>query len=190
MISELDDLIFRSKTERMWAMVIVESGYSLQYEPQTFKTEHGFYCPDFYIRELDLYIEVKGKPPTDIEREKLSAVQEQTGSECMFLCGMPDADVNGPVSGAMYPLIKGPAIGLNLIWNVDKGPLLLAAISRAKAHVSKPFPITHKLASGCLSGNYDLVTPGTQITILGKSKKDQWLQRATFLVQKLSAVCA
>ncbi len=190
MTSELNDLVFRSRTERMWAGVIVESGYSLQYEPKTFKTAHGFYCPDFYIRELDLFIEVKGIAPTPIEREKLKAVESETGSYCIFFCGTPQADVNGPVSGDLYPVNGERPISLNMIWNIDKGQLLLAAIARAKMHLRSPCLVNRYFASGCLSGNYDLITPGEQISIMPKPKQDPWLARIPLFLNRIRALSA
>ena len=39
------------------------------YEPTSFPTPYGYYTPDFYLPELDLYIEVKGQWRDDAKQK-------------------------------------------------------------------------------------------------------------------------
>lgn len=50
----------RSSWEANVARWLVAKGYTYQYEQQTFHYKDFSYTPDFYINELDLYLEVKG----------------------------------------------------------------------------------------------------------------------------------
>lgn len=57
-------ITFRSRLEARWAIIFDELGYKWEYEPEAFLIEHyeqSFgYLPDFYMPELDCFVEVKG----------------------------------------------------------------------------------------------------------------------------------
>jgi hypothetical protein len=51
---------FRSFLEIRWAVVFSEMGYAWQYEPRRFDMGNGTtYLPDFYIEDLDMWVEIK-----------------------------------------------------------------------------------------------------------------------------------
>lgn len=50
----------RSSWEVSLAKYFDSKGYSWKYEPESFKTSIGFYTPDFWVEELQSYVEVKG----------------------------------------------------------------------------------------------------------------------------------
>lgn len=54
---------FRSRLEARWAVFFDKMGYLWEYEPQGFDLGGalGNYLPDFYIRDLNAWIEVKGE---------------------------------------------------------------------------------------------------------------------------------
>jgi len=63
---------FRSRLEARWALFLTEMGWVYDYEPEGFVLDNGTcYLPDFYISDLDTWIEVKPDLPTDEEIEKL-----------------------------------------------------------------------------------------------------------------------
>lgn len=64
---------FRSRLEARWAVFFDECGIVWEYEPETFKLNNGIlYCPDFYIKEMDTYVEIKPtKKLNEIELKKL-----------------------------------------------------------------------------------------------------------------------
>ncbi|WP_283130801.1 hypothetical protein [Enterovibrio norvegicus] len=188
MISDLDTMLFRSTTERFWAALITETGYSFLYESQTFDTALGRYCPDFYIKELDLIIEVKGRAPTNVEREKLRAVEQQTQSLCMFLCGIPDVDVSGITGGAFCTSREGPTIPFSWLWEIDKRASLINSIHKAKRHIHSTCLINRYFAAGFLSSRYDFLTPGEQALVEGNTIQEPWLEHASRLIKPIQAM--
>jgi len=51
----------KSSWEHAFAKYLVKLGYVWLYEPDRFETPYGYYTPDFYLPELDIYVEVKGR---------------------------------------------------------------------------------------------------------------------------------
>lgn len=51
---------FRSRLEARWAVFFDELGIKWEYEPEGFELEDGtMYLPDFYLTDIDAYIEIK-----------------------------------------------------------------------------------------------------------------------------------
>lgn len=50
----------RSSWELAFAQYLDNMGYIWQHEPETFHTSYGFYTPDFWVEDLNSYVEVKG----------------------------------------------------------------------------------------------------------------------------------
>ena len=57
---EYKELKLRSSWELAFAQYLDSMNYTWDYEPESFDTSHGFYTPDFWVKELNSYIEVKG----------------------------------------------------------------------------------------------------------------------------------
>jgi hypothetical protein len=77
------------------------------YEPHLQRVEGGSYLPDFYLPNVGIYIEVKGKDPSQEEIRKADDVMHRTGTPVVFLIGRPESDANGLTNCAM--LSKGAA---------------------------------------------------------------------------------
>lgn len=57
--TEYNGMLFRSRLEARWAVFFDVAGIKYEYEPEGFE-HHGYrYLPDFYLPELDTYVEVK-----------------------------------------------------------------------------------------------------------------------------------
>ncbi|WP_282361266.1 hypothetical protein [Pseudomonas sp. PS01300] len=97
----------RSYTELLWARVLEAAGIFYLYEPDLVRVDDGYYLPDFWLPNVGIYLEVKGKNPTEIEIEKADAVMERTGREVMFLVGRPESDREGLMNCGM--LVRGSA---------------------------------------------------------------------------------
>jgi hypothetical protein len=52
---------FRSGWELKTAVYLENQGLTWSFEPITFETDEGGYIPDFYVKEWDLYLEIKGE---------------------------------------------------------------------------------------------------------------------------------
>lgn len=86
---------FRSRTEARWAVFFDALGVKWQYEIEGFDLgSAGWYLPDFYLPELDTYIEIKpwrqyDDWPTDGKAFELAELLQE---HVVVLCGEP-----GPV---------------------------------------------------------------------------------------------
>jgi hypothetical protein len=85
---------FRSRIEARWALFYDEIGVQWEYEKEGFDLgkELGGYVPDFYIHDLDLWVEIKGGPPTLTELRKLESIattRYQPTSVCLFYGPIP-----------------------------------------------------------------------------------------------------
>lgn len=59
--TEYNGYKFRSRLEARWAVFFDAAGIKYEYEPEGFELEDGTrYLPDFYLPEIDYYVEVKG----------------------------------------------------------------------------------------------------------------------------------
>jgi len=54
------DIKFRSSWEVKYAQYLDSLGYSWKYEPEAFETPVGYYTPDFWVQDINSYVEVKG----------------------------------------------------------------------------------------------------------------------------------
>ncbi|PLU99899.1 hypothetical protein CXG50_12180 [Pseudomonas plecoglossicida] len=95
----------RSYTELLWARVLEAAEIFYLYEPDLVRVDDGYYLPDFWLPNVGVYLEVKGKNPTDIEIQKADAVMAHTGREVMFLVGRPESDREGLMNCGM--LVRG-----------------------------------------------------------------------------------
>jgi hypothetical protein len=92
----------RSYTELVWARVLDAADIFYLYEPDLVHVGDGFYLPDFWLPNAGIYVEVKGKNPTEEEFSKADAVMDRTGREVVFLCGKPESDAKGLFNCGMY----------------------------------------------------------------------------------------
>lgn len=59
----------KSSWELAFAKYLDNSDFEWTYEPMSFPTPYGYYTPDFYIEELDIFIEVKGRWRDDSKKK-------------------------------------------------------------------------------------------------------------------------
>lgn len=60
--TEYNGLRFRSRLEARWAVFFDAAGIKYQYEPEGYEMGDGTkYLPDFFLPDLNYYVEVKGK---------------------------------------------------------------------------------------------------------------------------------
>lgn len=59
---------FRSRLEARWAVFFDRMGIRYEYEPEGFILSHGIqYLPDFYLIDMDAYVEIKSVGALDIK---------------------------------------------------------------------------------------------------------------------------
>ena len=81
---------FRSRTEARWAVYFDAIGCDWEYEPEGFILQDGSkYLPDFYLKSVGMWAEVKPGWPTDEEIKKAVMLSAGSGAEVLFLDGTP-----------------------------------------------------------------------------------------------------
>lgn len=94
-----NDYWMRSFSEVKWASMMDALELRWIYEPKVFETRHGMYLPDFFLYGANVYLEVKGPPPSTKEIEKAIDVQKLSGYPVVFAWGTMASDCDG-VNGA------------------------------------------------------------------------------------------
>lgn len=73
-----DNYHFRSRQEARFAVWLNEMDIPYRYEPEGYSLGNGvYYLPDFYLPTLALWVEIKGKAPTENEFDKASLLAQQ-----------------------------------------------------------------------------------------------------------------
>lgn len=76
---------FRSRSEARWAVFMTSLGVRFEYEPEGFDLgEAGKYLPDFWLPELDCWLEIKSHKPDESESKKAGALAAAT-NKCVFV---------------------------------------------------------------------------------------------------------
>lgn len=94
---------FRSRLEARWAIFMDALGVKYQYEPEAFDLDDNlYYLPDFYLPELDVYIEIKPVCPTKEEEIKASRLATFTGKYVYIFWGQPEAPEHSNGEGSAF----------------------------------------------------------------------------------------
>lgn len=81
---------FRSRLEARWAVYFDTIGCEWEYEPDGFHLPDGsLYLPDFWLKTVKMWAEVKPDWPTDDEVSKAKMLAAETGRSVLFLDGTP-----------------------------------------------------------------------------------------------------
>jgi len=81
---------FRSRLEARWAVFLDALGLEWEYEKEGYRLANGLaYLPDFWLPELECWLEIKGNEPTAEERVKARLVAEGTGYPVFVFVGLP-----------------------------------------------------------------------------------------------------
>lgn len=152
--------MMRSHTELLWARVFDAAQIQYLHEPGLFNTPHGWYLPDFYMPNIDVYVEIKGKEPTEIEKEKAAAVILATGRPLVIISGKPNADRGGFCSCMAHfkirdkwvemPMCDYDQIYLRCMGEIEWNRLIHAGMPGREGDVSSASEV---LASLLSSGN-------------------------------------
>lgn len=93
---------YRSRSEAKWALILTELGVSFGYEPETFALASGEYRPDFWLPDLDCYLEVK---PHDVIDPRLSELGAYVAKRIYVANGdLPFIETRASISHAMHML--------------------------------------------------------------------------------------
>ena len=91
---------FRSRLEARWAVAFTEAAIEWQYEPDGFDLgDAGFYLPDFWLPQVNMWAEVKPDRLSDSELAKCEALAKQSGHDCLLLIGPPSVNSYWAIHG-------------------------------------------------------------------------------------------
>ena len=126
---------FRSRLEARWAVFFDHIGLWWEYEPEGFDVDGTYYLPDFYIRSLGVYAEVKPKQFTEKEYALIAAVGGlvldglpdhkfyiASGTVC-YACQPEEPDCQGLCYQCYQDKEKRDFWGIDLIRSLDKARL-------------------------------------------------------------------
>ncbi len=102
--TEYNGLKFRSRIEARWAYVFDLLGVKYEYEKETYELPAGAYLPDFWLPQMERWVEIKGVAPN--EREDKLAYQLASKSEhpvIIFWGEIPWTDVDSDSGYIYYP---------------------------------------------------------------------------------------
>ncbi len=82
-----DGITFRSRLEARWAVFFSGAGLRWQYEAEGFQLPSGWYLPDFWLPDIETWIEIKPNTPTEEEAGKCAELAITTGKRTILLHG-------------------------------------------------------------------------------------------------------
>lgn len=80
---------YRSRTEARWAVFFDKMGWNPDYEMEGYKLGGDWYLPDFFVPEINSFVEIKGVEPTYGERAKARKLAIHTQKNILILIGGP-----------------------------------------------------------------------------------------------------
>ncbi|RTL73623.1 MAG: hypothetical protein EKK36_14190 [Bradyrhizobiaceae bacterium] len=81
---------FRSRTEARWAVFFKAAGILYEYEKEGLVLDGDPYLPDFWLPDLELWLEVKGDQPTPEEYSLCARLAATSGYGVMLAVGAPN----------------------------------------------------------------------------------------------------
>jgi hypothetical protein len=81
---------FRSRLEARWAVFFDAFGIKYEYEKEGYDLgDAGYYLPDFWLPDLDMFVEAKGQQPTELEEEKARRLVLKSGKTVGLVGAVP-----------------------------------------------------------------------------------------------------
>lgn len=81
---------FRSRTEARWSLFMDACGIRHDYEADGFRLPSGPYLPDFWLQDFNLFLEIKGQEPTELERRKCIELARLSERPVLLAVGAPE----------------------------------------------------------------------------------------------------
>ncbi len=81
------DYRFRSRLEARWAVFFDYMNVRWEYEKQGYELPSGCYLPDFWLPQIECWVEIKGALPTDGELQLAGELATGTGSRVFVFHG-------------------------------------------------------------------------------------------------------
>lgn len=85
-----DGYRFRSRAEAMWAVFFNAIGWKYNYKMEGFGGSGFSYLPDFYMPQLEIWLEVKGAEPAEHEMNVARALSRSRRQRVLIAIGQPE----------------------------------------------------------------------------------------------------
>lgn len=82
---------YRSRTEARFAAFLDYFKIRHEYEPRKYNLDGIIYIPDFWLPDADMWVEMKGQPPTPHEMEKARRLFQKENNPVLIISGVPFA---------------------------------------------------------------------------------------------------
>lgn len=92
---------FRSRLEARYAVLFDSLNIKWEYEPEGYNLDGIWYLPDFWLPEMQYWVEIKGEKPTQEEIRKAELLALYTGYNACIFSGnisMPDSDTTHEIT--------------------------------------------------------------------------------------------
>jgi hypothetical protein len=107
---------FRSRTEARWAVFFDAAGIKWQYELQGFNVGGRNYLPDFWLPQLEIFVEIKPDiTACEAAKPLMQALVIATGHRGLLIAGLPYND-EPPEMIHVKPTMNGKALAIKAIW--------------------------------------------------------------------------
>ena len=130
---------FRSRLEARWAVFFDSAGVIYEYEPEGFDLDGKWYLPDFYLRQFDIYVEIKPLSLTEKlkkDTESLCALfRDKTYASILLCYGDPAESVYKKFYAWEYHGDIGGTLDINALFFVDKIGSLKLCVSEYRGNV-------------------------------------------------------
>ena len=81
---------YRSRVEARWAIFLDACGIAFDYEAEAYALPSGGYLPDFWLPTFGLFLEIKGRAPSEDEKAKCSELAAAAERCVLLAIGQPD----------------------------------------------------------------------------------------------------
>ena len=93
---------FRSRLEARWAVFMDAINVRFEYEGEGFAFDGVAYLPDFFLPDMDCFLEIKPTKPSEEDTEKATLLCEHTGKNVYILFGQPSCPDSVAYSNQWY----------------------------------------------------------------------------------------
>jgi hypothetical protein len=80
---------FRSRLEARWAVFLDALSANWSYEKEGFILSDTWYLPDFWVKDWNAWVEIKGMVASDAEKRKCELLAQASGKRVLLLSGEP-----------------------------------------------------------------------------------------------------
>jgi hypothetical protein len=95
---------FRSRLEARWAVFFDALDIQWEYEKEGYELNVGWYLPDFWLPQVNMWAEVKPETFSELELLKIEDLARETEKPCLMLIGTPE---NKPYQAINWAVTDG-----------------------------------------------------------------------------------